>query len=217
MLSHSVCYSNASRPRYHPRPCPHLGRQGQSLEEGTSEQRLVRGSTAGSTPGMRRNRCKDPGPGRRSCREDLGPEGGGNARCVQRAGRMLLPAGRLTDLSSLGIPALLVSALCTHEVLDKYQFMGFVECPSVSAVCALCRLPGECVHPPPSPGPARQTLASFHPFRRVSWEHPPSPWIHPGSSVRVRPLAVFLSPLQIPAPHAYHFNRGLALFGQVLW
>lgn len=85
--------------------------------------------------------------------------------CVQRAGRMLLPAGRLTDLGSPGIPALLVSALCMHEVLDNYQFMCFVECLSVSAACVLCRLPGECVAPAPEPWPHPADSGFLPPFQ----------------------------------------------------
>lgn len=44
-----------------------------------------------------------------------------------------------------------LAGLCPlrFEVLDNYQFMGFVECPSVSAASVLCRLPGDVIAPAP--------------------------------------------------------------------
>ena len=54
-----------------------------------SEQRpeVARESAAGSIADRSRNRREDPGPGRRSPREDQGRvpgAGGGSAQCVQR-------------------------------------------------------------------------------------------------------------------------------------
>lgn len=51
------------------------------------------------------------------------------------------------------------------EVLDNYQFMGFVECLSVSAACVLCRLPGECVAPAPEPWPHPADSGFLPPFQ----------------------------------------------------